>query len=77
MMQVFGGDDPKLKINLLSSQSERDEQDGYKFLFAGAMLAIRNPRGHEYSVVDSPDECLDHLAFASMLLRRLAEAGYH
>ncbi len=41
--------------------SEKDEQKGFQFLFAGSVLAIRDPRGHEYNFVDSPDKCLDHL----------------
>jgi len=42
---------------------------------AGAMLGIRNPRGHKTGMVDDPDVCLDHLSLASMLVRRLDEAG--
>ena len=76
MMQVFGGDSPNIKLSALANTSDKDEQEGFKFLFAGAMLAIRNPRGHKYAVRDSPDDCLDHLSMASMLLRRLADAGY-
>ena len=38
-------------------------------------LALRNPRGHEVNAHDDPDVCLDHLAFASLLLRRLEAAG--
>ncbi len=45
-------------------------------MFAGSMLAIRNPRGHEVSLSESPDQCLDHLSFASFLLRRLEESGF-
>ncbi|HEY0590867.1 MAG TPA: TIGR02391 family protein [Thermoanaerobaculia bacterium] len=51
-------------------------QKGYRFVFAGGVLAIRNPRGHEYDVTDDPDTCLDHLSFVSMLLRRFAQAGF-
>ncbi|MGE0455885.1 MAG: TIGR02391 family protein [Vicinamibacteria bacterium] len=76
MMQVFGGDAPPLRLTPLVTASQQDEQKGYQFLFAGSMLAIRNPRGHEYDVRDDPDLCLDHLSFASMLLRRLVEAGF-
>ena len=48
----------------------------FRFVFAGSMWAIRNPRGHEFDVIDDPDTCLDHLSFVSMLLRRLEQAGY-
>ena len=75
-MAAFSETSPPIKLTALSNTSEVDEQRGYRFIFAGTMLAIRNPRGHEYSVVDSPDKCLDHLNLASILLRRLEEAGY-
>lgn len=70
MMAAFAESSPKIKLNALSTTSEVDEQMGYKFIFAGAMSAIRNPRGHD-NVVDPIDLCLDHLSFASVLLRRL------
>jgi len=76
MMNVFAESTPILQLTPCSSVSERDEQKGFQFLFAGSVLAIRNPRGHQYSVRDSPDECLDHLALASVLLRRLQAAGF-
>jgi len=75
MMAAFNEAAPLISLTPLSTDSERDEQRGYKFLFAGAIIGIRNPRGHEYSVVDSPDLCLDHLSIASALLRRLQRAG--
>lgn len=76
MMQVFPESSPSIKLTPLSNQSERDEQKGFQFLFAGSVLAIRNPRGHEVAVADTLDQCLDYLALASLLLRRLEEAGY-
>lgn len=75
-MQAFAIDAPLIKLTNLSNTSETDEQKGYQFIFAGAMLAVRNPRGHEHSVTDTPDKCLDHLTLASLLLRRLEESGY-
>ena len=75
MMRVFGGTPPKLPLNPGMTLSEQSEQEGYKFIFAGAMQGIRNPRGHTTGIVDDPDSCLDHLSLTSMLLRRLEEAG--
>jgi len=75
MMQAFAIENPLIRLTPLVTTSERDEQGGFRFLFAGSVLAIRNPRGHEYAVADSPDQCLDHLSLASLLLRRLEEAG--
>jgi uncharacterized protein (TIGR02391 family) len=76
MMAAFPESSPLIKLTPCSNETERNEQKGYQFLFAGSILAIRNPRGHEYSIHDSPDECLDYLAVTSVLLRRLQSAGY-
>lgn len=76
MMSALGGNSPPVRLNQLSNPTEVDEQKGFQFLFAGAMLAIRNPRAHTPAMNDDPDLCLDHLGLASMLLRRLADAGY-
>jgi uncharacterized protein (TIGR02391 family) len=75
MMQALPETSPLVKLTPCSTMSEKDEQKGYQFLFAGSILAIRNPRGHE-SISDSPDICLDHLSLASILLRRLESAGF-
>jgi uncharacterized protein (TIGR02391 family) len=76
MMNAFAESSPLIALTSNLNLSEKDEQQGYKFLFAGSVLAIRNPRGHEHSLKDSPDICLDHLGLASLLLRRLETAGY-
>ncbi len=75
MHKVFGGQSPKLRLNPGATQSEQSEQEGYQFLFAGGMLGIRNPRGHVSGMRDDLDLCLDHLALASMLLRKLEAAA--
>lgn len=76
MMKAFDKSPNALRLNSLSNQSECDEQEGFRFMFAGSMLAIRNPRGHEVSISESPDQCLDHLSLVSLLLRRLERAGF-
>lgn len=76
MMDAFDSTAPRLQLTPLKTISEKDEQQGYRFMFAGGMQGIRNPRGHETALVDGPDICLDHLSFVSMLLRRLEQAGY-
>ena len=72
MMAAFAESKPQIKLTALASQSDIDEQSGYRFIFAGAMSAIRNPRGHDINI-DPIDRCLDHLSFASVLLRRLED----
>ena len=76
MMNAFSATSPDIKLTDCKTTSEKDEQKGYQFLFAGFALAIRNPRGHEYDVQDDPETTLAHLRLASMLLRRLQEAGH-
>ena len=76
MMVALPESSPLISLTLCSTTSERDEQKGYQFLFAGSVLCIRNPRGHEYGLSDSIDKCLDHLSLASLLLRRLEEAKH-
>lgn len=70
MIDAFAEERPKIKLTNLVTLSERDIQNGWKYIFAGAMLAIRNPLAHD--IVTQPiDSCLDYLSFASMLLRQL------
>jgi uncharacterized protein (TIGR02391 family) len=76
MMEAFNSKSPRIKLNPLTTVSDQDEQEGYRFVFAGGVKAIRNPRAHEFNVVDDPDTCLSHLSFVSLLLRRLEQAGY-
>jgi uncharacterized protein (TIGR02391 family) len=76
MMRAFAPEHPRIRLTGLSNTCEKDEQNGFQFIFAGSVLAIRDPRGHAVGMVDSPDKCLDHLVLASLLLRRLEEAGY-
>jgi uncharacterized protein (TIGR02391 family) len=75
MMKAFDQENPILAVNGMTTDSDKDEQFGYRFMFAGAQSGIRNPRGHEIDVADTPDLCLDHLAIASVLLRKLDDAG--
>jgi len=70
MMDAFNKANPKIKLTDLGTQSEIDEQNGFRFIFAGSMSAVRNPRGHDIRT-DPIDLCLDHLSFASVLLRTL------
>lgn len=76
MMNAFNKNNPLIKLNSLANDSELDEQDGYSFIFAGAVMGVRNPGGHEIELSDDPDVCLEHLAFGTFLLRRLERSGY-
>ena len=74
MQLVFSPKAPLLKFNDLTTDSERSEQQGMMFLFAGAMLALRNPRAHGL-VQDHPENAIEYLSFLSMLARSLDRAN--
>lgn len=69
MLHVFNLDNPVLRLNDLRRVSERDEQAGYRFMFAGAMTGIRNPRAHEHTLRDQADVALEMLVMANHLMR--------
>jgi uncharacterized protein (TIGR02391 family) len=71
MMRAFSETSPIIKLTNLSNTSEIDEQKGYMFIFSGSVMAIRNPRGHEYGIKETPEQCLDHLSLASLLARKI------
>lgn len=70
MSHIFGENNPIIKINNLSNQSEIDEQKGFKFLYMGAMTGIRNFKAHELGDIKDPNIALEYLAFLSLLFRR-------
>jgi uncharacterized protein (TIGR02391 family) len=79
MLEVWGCEKGVLKITACASQTDRDVQDGIKFLSAGLMEAIRNPTAHEPALLwpISRQDCLDILSFISFLFRKLDQAVYY
>lgn len=73
MQVVFSPKAPILKYNDQANESERSEQQGMMYLFAGAMLALRNPRAHGL-VQDHPENAVEYLSFLSMLAKSLDRA---
>ncbi len=76
MLAVWGCDKGVLKLTPCRSDTDRNVQDGVKFLSAGLMQAIRNPTAHE-PALDWPiqeQDCLDVLGFISFLFRQLDNA---
>jgi uncharacterized protein (TIGR02391 family) len=66
-------DNGPIDVRRHPGQTGADEQSGFRHLFMGAAGALRNPRVHE-AVDDDPLSALEHLAVASLLLRRLDTA---
>lgn len=74
MAKAFRKEAPILRLTPLATQSDMDEQEGFMFLFMGAMAGIRNPKAHDN--VSQPDQhrALEYLALASLLCRRVDES---
>ena len=69
MWTAFRANSPVLAVNSFQSQSDKDEQQGYMQIFAGAMIGIRNPRVHEHNLEDDPEVALELLVLANHLMR--------
>ncbi len=65
--------EPPILLASLNSESGRNIQDGYKYIFGGSMTAIRNPKAHE-NINITKEEAIHSLFLASKLMRRLDES---
>ncbi|MCY1509853.1 hypothetical protein D9M68_442090 [compost metagenome] len=74
--QALGGDDPKLKLNTLQSESERNEQKGIEQILRGMYLGIRNPRSHEQTTDDkeTADAIIHFIGYVVKILNASKEA---
>ncbi len=68
MNHAFSEKNPILGITSRKTESEKNEHNGYRSIFAGAMLGIRNPHHHE-DLRDEPEAALEMLMMANHLLR--------
>jgi uncharacterized protein (TIGR02391 family) len=77
MAKVFDVNNPIIKLNELKTDTDISEQEGFKFLFMGATIGIRNPKAHENIIQDDPYKSLEYLGFASLLMKTIDfwEAG--
>jgi uncharacterized protein (TIGR02391 family) len=73
MQKAFSLNNPVLKFNNLSDQSDRDEQLGFMNMFSGAVSGLRNPRAHGF-IRDDPERALEFIAFVSLLAKLLEGA---
>lgn len=74
MGEAFKDADPAITLADLSTETGRNIQAGFRFMFMGAVRGIRNPDAHELFTALNAEEALETLAFASMLMRRLDSA---
>jgi len=78
MLEAWGCEKGTLKLTACISETDRNVQDGIRFLAAGLMRAMRNPTAHEPALhwpIEKQD-CLDMLSFVSFLFRQLDKAVY-
>ena len=73
MQKVFSPQTPILRFGDMTTESARSEQQGMMFLYAGAMLALRNPRAHSL-MQDDPELALEYIGFLSLLSKLLDRA---
>ena len=73
MARAFSESEPKIRLNPMATMTDRIEQEGFRFMFMGAVLGIRNPKGHDLIVQNDLYKTLEYLGRASLLLRRIAE----
>lgn len=73
MQQAFSANNPILKLNSMSDQSEKDEQLGFMQIYCGVMLGIRDPKGHSIINLKDREKAMEYLSLISLLLRRVDE----
>ena len=70
--RVFSVDRPLLKVNSLSTETEKSQHKGLAALLKGCFGAIRNPLAHEPKILWSgEDDAADYLSLISLLHRKL------
>jgi uncharacterized protein (TIGR02391 family) len=74
MQRVFSSDNPQLVLGDLTTPSGRNTQDGFRFIFAGIVQAVRNTSAHDPFQSLTLNEALEYLGFVSLLMRKLDEA---
>jgi uncharacterized protein (TIGR02391 family) len=75
MESVFGTKPPKLDVATAVGPAAREEREGFRMLFLGAMLGVRSSSMAAGGVPATLEETLEYLSLASMLIRRLDRAG--
>lgn len=72
MTSAFSPSKPIIRLTALESDTDRNIQQGYMQIFAGAMTGIRNPRAHGNLNPDA-SKALHLISLASLLMRKVDE----
>lgn len=67
--------EPIIQLTDLNSMSDRDIQEGYRFIFAGSIMAFRNPKAHENQEI-TKKTAIHSIFVASKLMHRLDDSNY-
>jgi uncharacterized protein (TIGR02391 family) len=72
MNQAFGAErrTPRIQVNELKTDAERDEQKGFMYLFKG-VVGLRNSKAHSNRLFNDASRAHEYLALSSLLLRIL------
>jgi uncharacterized protein (TIGR02391 family) len=73
MTKAFAPSQPYLVFDPADTETARSIQQGYLQIFAGTMMAVRNPKAHEFVEIDA-NRCIHFLYLASLLAHKLDEA---
>lgn len=75
MQDAFSANTPILKVNDGEKDSDGDEQKGFMMLFTGAVIGIRDPKGHDNIEQKDPKVAMQYIAFASLLCRMVDKSS--
>ena len=70
MLKVFSPKNPVLQFNDLKTETDKSEQQGMMYLYAGTMLALRNPMAHNIRI-ESPERALEFISLINLLMKLL------
>lgn len=73
MMRAMADASPSIAFGDLTTETGRNMQEGYRFIFAGSIQAIRNPKAHDMIKIDKV-RALHFLFLASLQMYKLDEA---
>lgn len=71
MNKVFADKNPIIDICDRSTETGRNIHMGTRFMLAGAISALRNPKSHSNEEKLTPEESMRRLMFASMLMYKI------
>lgn len=74
MNDMLSDQNPILPIDDISTTTGKDIQSGFRFMFSGAISALRNPSAHSNDEKLTAEESMRRLMFASMLMYKIDEA---